>query len=256
MHAFFQGLRAPLHISHRGGARLAPENTMVAFRAAVQTFHTDMLELDVHATSDGEVVVFHDATVDRCTDGAGPLRSLSWAQVSKLDAAFRFDGGRLKGQGVRVPRLVEVLDAFPGLRVNLEVKDETALAPFCQLMKQRPDELRRLCIGAEHDPLAARLFEALPTALHFFPANALAAFVMSARTDEVVDDERFTVLDMPLEWEGVTVFDRALAEVAHRLGKWVNVWTIDDPDVMRGLVRDGVDGIMTDRPDVLRQVLG
>lgn len=256
MHPFFEGLKPPLHISHRGGAKLWPENTMVAFQGAVTQHRTDMLELDVQVTRDGEVVVFHDDTVDRCTEGTGPLASLQWAQLSALDAGYHFDGGRLRGTGVRVPRLVEVLDTFPGLRINLEVKTAAALEPFVALMRARPAELQRLCIGSERDDVGATLFAALPDALHFFPANALAAFVLSARTDEVVDDARYTVLDMPLEWEGLTVFDAGLASVARAHGKWINVWTIDDETVMRRLVAQGVGGIMTDRPDLLRAVLG
>jgi glycerophosphoryl diester phosphodiesterase len=229
---------------------------MHAFRGAVTQHHTDMLELDVHATRDGEVVVFHDATVDRCTNGAGPLADFSWAELQHLDAAWHFDGGHLRGQGVRVPRLVEVLDAFPALRINLEVKAAPAVAPFLALMAERPAELRRLCVGSELDELGAALHAALPDALHFYPANALAAFVMSARSDELVDDARYTVLDMPLQWEGLTIFDAGLAEVARARGKWINVWTVDDEDAMRRLVVEGVGGIMTDRPDVLRRVLG
>lgn len=254
MHPFVAGLTAPLHISHRGGAKLAPENTMVAFRAAVERWRTDMLELDVHATADGEVVVFHDPTLERCTDGAGPLSALTFGALSTLDAAFHHPAWR--GQGVRVPRLTEVLEAFPHVRVNLEVKSEGALAPFVQLVKARPELLSRLCLGSEHDALASQLVEALPDACHFFPANALAAFVMSSRgDDEVVDDPRFHVLDLPLEWEGLRVFDEQLARVARAHGKWVNVWTVDDPADMRQVIAQGVGGVMTDRPDLLRDVL-
>ncbi len=253
-HPFFDGLKAPLHIAHRGGAKLAPENTMVAFRAAVERWRTDVLELDVHATADGEVVVFHDPTLERCTDGAGPVSALTFSQLSMLDAAFHHP--TLRGQGVRVPRLTEVLEAFPHVRVNLEVKTDGALQPFADLVRERPTLRERLCIGSEHDALASRLVEALPDACHFFPANALAAFVMSARSGEPVeDDPRFLVLDMPLDWEGLRVFDEHLAQTAKAAGKWVNVWTVDDPADMRQVIAQGVGGVMTDRPDLLRDVL-
>lgn len=260
MHPFLRGLVAPLHISHRGGAGLAPENTLAAFRQAVELYRTDMLELDVRASADGEVVVFHDATLERCTDGQGPLEARPLAELERLDAAFHFApvggaGTPLRGHGVRIPRLVEVLEAFPGLRLNVEVKSRAALAPFVALMKARPSELRRLCIGSELDELGAELHLALPDACHFFPANALAAFLMSLRTEALEDDERYTVLDMPLTWEGLTVFDETVAEVAKARGKWVNVWTVDDEAAMRSSIAAGVGGVMTDRPDVLRAVL-
>jgi glycerophosphoryl diester phosphodiesterase len=252
---------APLHISHRGGAGLAPENTLAAFRQAVEAYRTDMLELDVRASADGEVVVFHDATLERCTNGRGPVQARTLAELERLDAAFHFTpvggaGTPLKGQGVRIPRLVEVLDAFPGLRLNVEVKSRAALGPFVALMKARPGELNRLCIGSELDELGAELHRALPEACHFFPANALGAFLMSLRTEALEDDERYTVLDMPLTWEGLTVFDETVAEVARARGKWVNVWTVDDEVAMRAAIAAGVGGVMTDRPDVLRAVLG
>lgn len=233
---------------------------MVAFRGAVEQFHTDMLELDVHATRDGEVVVFHDATLERCTDGQGPIAEQTWADLQRLDAAFHFKslaGVSGRGQGVRIPKLTELLDAFPTVRLNVEVKAATAIDPFVRLMNQRPDDLRRLCLGSEHDSIAELLVKALPDACHFFPANALASFVISARAGEPIDDDgRFQVLDMPLEWQGVQVFDEQVVKAAQLHHKWVNVWTIDDPTVMRQLVALGVGGIMTDRPDLLREVLG
>jgi glycerophosphoryl diester phosphodiesterase len=233
---------------------------MEAFRRAVDLHRTDMLELDVRATTDGEVVVFHDPTLERCTDGHGPIEALSYAELQRLDAAFHFcpaggSGTPFRGQGVRVPRLTEVLDAFPRLRLNVEVKSEAALGPFVALMRARPSELERLCIGSEVDDLAAALSSQLPDACLFYPANALGAFIMSVHTDELEDDPRYTVLDMPLVWEGVTIFGETVAQVAQARQKWVNVWTVDDPSAMRAAISAGVGGIMTDRPDILRAVL-
>lgn len=259
-HPFFQGLRAPLHSAHRGGAALYPENTMLAFRAAVAEHRTDLLELDVHASKDGEVVVAHDPTLDRCTDGSGPLKELTYAELAKLDAGYRFskDAGvtfPFRGRGITLPRLAEVLDAFPRLKINVELKAEEAIGPFVGLVKRFPALLDRLCIGSEHDAIAARLCEELPGGCFFYPRDALAAFVLGFKGGELVDDPRFTVLDMPYAYEGLVLFDRALADEAARRGKWINVWTVDDEAQMRRAIADGVGGIMTDRPDVLRAVL-
>lgn len=254
IHPFLQGLKAPLHISHRGGAALYPENTLFAFEQAVRVHRTDMLELDVHASADGQVVVAHDDTLDRCTNGRGPLAALPWAELAKLDAGFHFSGFR--GRGIGLPLLETVLGAFPGLRVNVEVKAASAIEPFVALVK-RLGALDRLCIGSEHDPIAAELARRLPDACLFFPRDALAAFVLPTKAGELPDDDRrYTVLDMPLRWEGVTLFDAELAKVAAAHGKWINVWTVDDEADMRQALADGVGGIMTDRPDVLRRVLG
>lgn len=257
--AFLQGLKAPLHVSHRGGALLYPENTLFAFGESVRAHRTDLLELDVHATRDGQVVVAHDGTLDRCTDRAGELAALDWADLRAADAGYRFtpDGGRtfpFRGRGIGIPRFADVLQALPGVRINVELKAPGVLGPFVDLVR-RAGVQDRLCMGSEHDDLGAALAAALPQACHFFPRNALAAFVLGFRAGETQDDPRYAVLDMPLDWEGVRLFDRALAEEAARLGKWINVWTVDEPADMRWCLDQGVGGVMTDRPDLLRQVI-
>lgn len=251
-HPFLQGLKAPLHICHRGGAGLYPENTLFAFEQAVKMHRTDMLELDVHASRDGVVMVAHDPTLDRCTDTKGPLKALTAAQLAKVNA-----GARTKWHDaeIGIPRFEDVLTAFPGLRINVELKVMDVLEPFVALVR-RLNCLDRLCVGSEQDEIAAEIAKALPDALLFYPANALAAFVLPTRGGEPPDDDgRYTVLDMPLHWEGVQLFDADLAKVAKQHGKWVNIWTVDDPAQMRQAISDGVGGIMTDRPDVLREVL-
>ena len=106
------------------------------------------------------------------------------------------------------------------------------------------------------DALAGRLYEALPDACHFYPRDALTAFVLTARQGErPPSDPRFLVLDMPLEYAGMRLIDPAFVQQVERAGKWVNVWTIDDVQEMRRLRSEGVGGIMTDRPDLLRDVL-
>lgn len=259
-HPFLQGLKRPLHISHRGGAALYPENTLYAFERAVRVHLTDVLELDVHASSDGVVVVAHDETLDRCTDGGGPLSALPWSALSRLDAAFRFTppgerGTPLRGRGIGLPSFEHVLRAFPRLRFNVEVKSLAALEPFVSLVK-RAQCLERLCIGSEHDGIAVELARLLPEACLFYPRDALAAFVLAAKGGEPPDDDaRYTVLDMPYRWEGVTLFDAELAKLAAAHGKWINVWTVDEEVDMRRCLHEGVGGVMTDRPDILRAVL-
>ncbi len=259
-HRFFEGLKAPLHISHRGGAALYPENTLYAFERAMKAHHTDMLELDVHASSDGEIVVAHDPTLDRCTNGQGLLSALSWRELERLDAAFHFtplgeEGTPLRGKGITLPSLRQVLSASGSLRLNVEVKSEGAIGAFVSLVKKERC-LDRLCIGSEHDSIAAELVRQLPEACHFFPRDALAAFVLPTKAGEPPDDDpRYTVLDMPYRWEGVTLFDAELAKVAQAHGKWINVWTVDEEVEMHRCLVANVGGVMTDRPDVLRAVL-
>ena len=262
-HAFLEGLRPTLHIAHRGGALLAPENTLPAFRMAVERWRTDMLELDLHATRDGELVVSHDPTLQRCTDGDGRIADQTLAELQRLDAGFHFspDGGRthpFRGQGVRIPTFREVLRDFPGLRLNVEVKAEApgVESTVANLLRSE-GAVHRVCLGSELDPLAERLVEAAPEVCAFYPRDALTQLVLAIKSGaEPPDDRRVQVLDMPLDYGEVRLVDAPFLDATTRLGRWVNVWTIDDPATMRALAAIGVGGIMTDRPDLLREVLG
>ena len=262
-HPFLEGFRPTLHIAHRGGALLAPENTLLAFQAAVARWRTNMLELDVHATRDGELVVSHDPTLQRCTDGHGRIAEHSLAELQRLDAGFHFspDGGHtfpFRGEGVRIPTFREVLRAFPDTPLNVEVKAEASgIESAVASLLRSEGAARRVCLGSELDPLAERLVEAAPEVCAFYPRDALTQLVLAIKSgDEPPDDPRFQVLDMPLDYGEVRLVDGQFLEATNRLDRWVNVWTIDDPDTMRSLAAMGVGGIMTDRPDLLREVLG
>jgi glycerophosphoryl diester phosphodiesterase len=259
---FLQGLKPTLHISHRGGALLAPENTLHAFRMAVERYRTQMLELDVHLTRDGEVVVAHDDTLDRCTNGSGPLSAVSLAELQRLDAGARFtpDGGNsfpFRGQGVRIPTLREVLRAFPGLRINLEMKtQQPGTEEVLHQVLREEKALERVCMGSEHDTVAERLVARMPDACHFYPRDALASYVITLQSGEQpYVDPRYTVIDMPVYFGGMRLISPDFLRTCAAHGKWVNVWTVDEPAEMRRLISEGVGGIMTDRPDLLRQIL-
>jgi glycerophosphoryl diester phosphodiesterase len=261
-HPFLDGLRPTLHISHRGGAALAPENTLLALRDAATRYRTDMLEIDVHATSDGAIIVAHDPTLDRCTDLAGPIASRSLAEVKRADAGYRFtpDGGRtfpFRGKGLHIPLLSEALLALPGMRWNVEIKVDTpGVEQLVAKVIRDAGAAARVCIGSEGDAMAARIAEAMPEACVFYPVNAGTDFVMRLKSGAPdVPESPYLVLDMPLYYQGMRLVDAAFLERARALGRWVNVWVIDEPDEMRKLVAEGVGGIMTDRPDLLRDVL-
>ncbi len=258
---FFLGLRPTLHISHRGGALLAPENTRAAFDSAIERWRTDMLELDVHLTADGQLVVSHDPTVQRCTNGEGPIREQTLAELQRLDAGYHFtpDSGLtypFRGKGVRLPSFKEVLVAYPGLPLNVELKEDApgaveALAALVRGLGAGP----RVCIGSELDWLAERLVKALPEVTHFYPRDALVQAVVAIKSSEPLPPSPYSVLDVPYRYAGVTLLDRDFLAAAREAEKWVNVWTVDAEPEMRALVAMGVGGVMTDRPDILRRVL-
>ncbi|MBT8396843.1 MAG: glycerophosphodiester phosphodiesterase, partial [Gemmatimonadetes bacterium] len=254
-HPYLAG--SPLLIAHRGGAGLAPENTLAAFENSVHRWGADMLEMDVRSTRDGEVVVLHDATVDRTTDGTGRVRDLTYQQVQELDAGYHFrdpDGRRsFRGRGVRVPRFEDVLTALPGVRMNVEAKDPHS-APGLVDAVLRHEAQDRVLVAAEVEghrrsvrgypgPWGASrkdLFQFFflihsPLGRHFTPAC--------------------DALQIPEFYFGARVLSPRFMEEAHSRNLPIHVWTVDAPDDMRRLVEMGVDGIQTDRPDLLAEVL-
>src|SRR5512142_579746 len=144
----------PLLVAHRGGAGLAPENTLPAFLSARDDWGADMIELDIHLTADGQVVVIHDPTVDRTTDGTGPLASKTLAELRELDAGYRFTtAGRrspFRRRGVVVPLLTEVLEALPDMRFTVEVKAPEAQQPFFEIARRFGAE-QRIVAASLHD---------------------------------------------------------------------------------------------------------
>jgi glycerophosphoryl diester phosphodiesterase len=187
---------------------------------------------------------------------------MTLAELQRLDAGYRFtpDGGRtfpFRGTGVRVPTLRELLRAFPGVRMNVDLKGASRAleSAFADVLRGER-ALDRICCGSELDAVGERLHALLPEACHFYPHHAAAGFILSVRAGEPPPvDGRFQVLDIPAEFEGTWIIDDALVDTAARLGKWINVWTIDTVPVMRRLISQRVGGIMTDRPDLLRAVL-
>jgi glycerophosphoryl diester phosphodiesterase len=254
-HPYLAG--APLLVAHRGGAGLAPENTIHAFRQAVERWEADILELDVHVTKDGEVVVLHDDTVDRTTDGEGPVALMTWREVRDLDAGYRFrdPGGDLsfRGRGVRIPRFEEVLEAFPGMRLNVEVKTARAARPLVELVRAHGAEARVLvAAGDERVRRDARGYPGPWGA----SARQLRIFWMLHDTPlGAFYTPRCDVLQVPPEWKGRVVVTPSFLREAHRRNLPVHVWTVDDPERMRDLLALGVDAIQSDRPDRLARVL-
>jgi glycerophosphoryl diester phosphodiesterase len=249
---------APLLIAHRGGSGLAPENTLAACRNAVDVWDADMIELDVHATADGHCVVIHDPTVDRTTDGVGAVSGLALADLQKLDAGYRFtaDGGAsfpFRGQGVRIPTLEEVLRSLPETRFTVEVKAAAAQAPLFAAIRRLNAAGRIIAAGMhERDRTMFSDYRGAVSA----SSEQLRRFYVRHRLGlGRFFPPRADVVQAPETWDGRRVvtprFVRSLGDV----GIGVHVWTVDDPDDMRRLLGWGVEGILTDRPDVLARVL-
>lgn len=255
-------LPAPWLVAHRGGSALSPENTLAAFDRAA-ALKADAIETDVRLSRDGVVVVFHDEDTARLTGEPGTIEARTAEEIDALDAAFSFspDGASfpLRGAGLRVPTLVEALRRHPRMRFNVDAKgEEPALADaLAQVVRDARAE-DRVCVGSFFDAQAERLGALLPGVCRFFPQEAATRHVLAAKGS--LPAERlpagFDVADLPHRMGDVTVVDRPVVDHFHRLGVPVHVWTVDDEEEMRELLAVGVDGIVTDRPDVLARVLG
>lgn len=251
-----------LVIAHRGGAGLWPENTLYAFERAA-ALGADVIETDVRATKDGELVVFHDDDVNRTTDGAGPLAALTLAELKRLDAAHRFstDGGRsfpLRGQGVTVPTLREVFEALPRMRFNIEPKRGTPSlsAPLCRLIREYGMTERVLVASFTGSTLADFRRECPEVATSASTGEAVNFLSLQEAGLAASFSPEMQALQVPERAGVLRVLTRDFVEAAHGRNLRVHAWTINDEADMRRLIDVGVDGVMTDYPDRLLRVLG
>lgn len=239
----------PLAIAHRGGTESAPENSLAAFGAATG-LGFGYLETDVHLTLDGVLVAFHNDALDRVTDAHGAIADLPFAEVA--DARI--------GGTEPIPTLDELLETFPATRFNIDPKsDHTVVALVAAL--RRHGALDRVCLGAFSDERLQRLRSLagpqLCTAAGPREITAAVAAVRAGRAGGVVSRRApaYGCLQVPVRHRGVEIVTRPFVEAAHARDLQVHVWTVDDPTEMHRLLDLGVDGLMTDRPSVLRAVL-
>ncbi|TDC52264.1 glycerophosphodiester phosphodiesterase [Jiangella ureilytica] len=239
----------PLALAHRGFSLDGLENSMAAFAAAVDLGY-GYVETDVHATADGVAVALHDATLDRVTDRTGAVAALPWAEVRRA----------LIGGVEPVPALEDVLGSWPDLRVNIDVKSAGAVVPLARVL-DRTRAHDRVCVASFSDARRRAVVRRVASPVATSAGQALiAAFVGAASTPGA---RRFAAsvlrgvdcLQVPATFRGRTVVTTATVAAAHAAGRQVHVWTVNEPAEMRRLLDLGVDGIITDRADLLRDVL-
>jgi glycerophosphoryl diester phosphodiesterase len=240
----------PLAFAHRGGAYHPDieglENTLAAFTHAVELGYT-YLETDVHVTSDGVLLAFHDTVLDRVTDRTGSIADSTYAEVQQA-----LIGGR-----ERVPRLADLFDAFPRARFNVDLKSDGAVESLARFIEER-DAWDRVLVGSfsgrRINAFRRRTRGRVATSAH--PLEVVA-FVLSpsSRLARWLTRGRPVALQVPHRRGPVLVVSPGLVRRAQAAGVQVHVWTIDDPIEMNALLDRGVDGIMTDRTDILRDVL-
>ncbi|TKA09281.1 glycerophosphodiester phosphodiesterase [Actinacidiphila oryziradicis] len=242
---------APLPFAHRGGASAGIENTLTAFRRAVELGYR-YLETDVHLTSDGVLVAFHDETLDRVTDAAGAIAELPWSVVRQARVAGREP----------VARFEELLEAFPQARWNVDVKAEPTVRPLVEAVR-RAGAWDRVCVGSFSEARVARAQRLagrrLATSLGTRGVAGLRLLSYGGPVAErllgAAVRRSAVCVQVPERSSGIRVVDRVFIGAAHRRGLQVHVWTVNDERRMNALLDLGVDGIMTDDLETLRAVL-
>jgi glycerophosphoryl diester phosphodiesterase len=273
-----------LNITHQGGEDEAPSNTMYAFERSMR-LGSDMLEVDIHTSADGKLVVIHDATVDRTTDGSGRVYDLTLEEIQALDNAHNFVPGegtesdrpesdyRFRGvrtgerrpppafgrDDFRIPTLHEVMERYPDVPTNIEIKgasdaDVGSYMRNAEALAAFLNDLGRVegIVVASFNDAALAHFHRLAPQIDTAPAIAgVAGYKLAG----VRPPEGTKVFQVPTDFNGITVVDEDFVEQAHADGYGVHVWTINDPDTMRQLLAWDVDGIMTAEPTRLERVL-
>jgi len=269
--------RRVMAYAHQGGAKEAPSSTLFAIRRALEHGATG-IELDVHATSDGQLVVCHDPTLDRTTDARGDIALFRLEQLRRLDNAYWFCPGEdavrgrpaddyvLRGRAPAdrdfgVATLSEVLAAFPGVLLNLDIKRTAPkVAPYEEtLARELVEHGRRddVIVASFSDAAVAAFAKWAPGIGIAAGTDATTEFYHRLQTGAPPPEDlgRYVALQVPARLGSVTVVDQSFVDAAHACGLAVHVWTIDDPEEIERLVVLGVDGVISDKPSVLADEL-
>ena len=252
----FFSVEHPIRFAHRGSRILWPENTMHAFAGAVEGLGYNYLEIDVRLTSDHVPVIFHDAKLKRTTSGEGKIAEHTLAEVQALDAAYLFDSDNdypLRGTGIGISTLEELYGTWPDVRLNIDLKapgEEWAVAEVIRAF----DAEHRTLIGSFNDRRIARFRRITRgrVAVSAGPTSAASMYVASRRGRTI--HRKIQAYQLPFDYRGASI-DYKIIDAVHRAGAHIHLWTVNEPGDMRRFIDMGVDGIVTDRPDLLNEVL-
>ena len=259
-HLVLQRLSKPVTIAHQGGNKVYPDESLLAFTNAVD-MGLQVLEVDIHRTKDGVLVINHDQTIDRLTDGSGLIREMSWSGLQQVDGAYNWSPDGLtypyRGKGVKILSLIAVLDAFPQQVYDIEIKqhDPPLENDLCDLLRQYGVAADQVIVASFSDETLTRFQGVCPEVATSLPVNQGTILYILSR----VGLERLLPLDavvaqLPRSFStklGQLELDRRYINAFSKGDRQVWVWTVNDSIEMRRMVNMGVHGIITDRPGVL-----
>lgn len=255
MHPFL-ALEHPVRMAHRGSRVLWPENTAVAFQGAVDLGYR-YIETDLRLTADGVVVVFHDPVLERTTNGVGRIDAWLWDDLRHLDAAWGFGGHAghpLRGTGVGIPRLDDVLTTWPDIHFNVDLKAPHLEWPVAEVIR-RTGRRDSVLVASFSDARLARFRRITRGAVATSAGPRTSARALAASRLGRPAPRGPAAYQLPFDRRGMRI-GRRLIESVHAAEAQVHVWTVDEERDMRRMLEVGVDGIVTDRPDRLNEVLG
>jgi glycerophosphoryl diester phosphodiesterase len=259
---YAETLPYPLVIAHQGGDGLWPGDTLFAFEHAV-ALGVDVLEMDLHITRDGVLVINHDETVDRTTNGSGNIEDMTLAELKLLDAGYDWsnDDGQtfpFRDMGITIPTLDEIFQAFPDYRMTIEIKTtrQSMAQPFCETIRAY-DMQEKILVASFLDERMAEFRQACPEIATSSARQETTVFVLMSKAFlGRLYSPSFYALQVPEESSGITIMTAQFVRASHERNLHVEPWTIDDPEQMKTYIDWGVDGIITDRPDLMLGVLG
>src|SRR6266498_4773407 len=261
---YYSNLQHPLIIAHQGGDGVWPGDTIYAFEKTVE-IGADVLEMDAHITKDSQIVLMHDEKVDRTTDGTGLIENLTLKELKQLDAAYKWsnDDGKTfpyRGQGIQVPTLNELFQKFPQIRYVIEIKltQNPIDKPLCDLIRKNNMQ-NKAVIASFHDVAMQNFRKTCPEVATSASRGEVTKFVLLGKVflSGLVAPQYQSIQPPydPAESLNIPVMTRRFIREAHAKNLAVEPWTVDDPALMKQYIEWGVDGIMTDRPDLMIQVL-
>lgn len=251
----FDALTHPLVIAHRGSMMLGPENTLYTFELAASA-GADVLELDVHPSRDGAVMVIHDPTLDRTSNGTGPVSAMRRSALQKLDFAWHFalegEDRPLRGRGITIPTLEEVFDTFPESHFSIDVKaDDARFATDVIALIMERGMRDRVVVGSFHRSVAAILRSAFPPLYVAADRGQGVRLLLSSTLRLPLLGNLPSAFMLPDHLGALPVATRRLVDRVHRAGRRCYFWTVDCDELMRRILEAGADGIVTNRPDLL-----
>ena len=261
-YTFFQQQKTrQLAIAHRGGAGLYPENTLHAFQNS-RDLGVDVIELDVRGTSDGAIVVLHDAMVDRTTDGTGQISEMTLGQAKRLNAGFRWtsDYGKtfpFRNGKIAIPTLQEVFAALPEMKFNIEPKQSSPsiIKPLCSIIRENR-MTDKVVIGSFNQTILDEFRRECPGVATSAGPSEVSKFLAMYKTGLSESySPAMQALQIPEYIAGVQIVTKEFVDAAHERNLKVHIWTVNEAADMERLLNTGVDGIMTDYPDKLLKIM-